>query len=121
MSKIYNGTPHQVNIVAGATFSPEIRKFIGGEVVAILSSNGVLNAQIATVETTPLGDIPVFSKEIQGFDPLPQGYDVYIVSVLYATAYKAANPGDDRIYVVADPVMSDDGKTFRGCRGIAKF
>lgn len=119
--KVYNGTPHEINIVVGATFSKELRKFLGGEVVETIPSDGTLNAKIDTVEIAPIGDIPVFAKNISGFDPLPEGYDVYVVSMLYATAYKVANPDDDRIYTVADPVMSDDGKTFRGCRGIAKF
>ena len=119
--RIYNGTPHAINVITGAMFAPEIRKYIGGDVVATLLSDGTLNALIDTVELPSFGDILVFGKEIKGYDPLPDGYDIYIVSVLYATAHKAANPKDERIYTVADPVMSDDGKTFRGCRGIAKF
>ena len=120
-SKIFNGTPHAINVVSGANFDPAIRKYIGGDVVVTIPSDGVLNAKIDTVELSPVGNIPAFGKTTTGFDPLPEGYDVYIVSVLYATAYKGSNPSDDRIYTVADPVMSDDGKTFRGCRGIAKF
>ena len=119
--KIFNGTPHEINVVVGATFSPEIRKYIGGEVVATLPSNGALNAKIDTIEVAPAGDIPVFDKKISGYDALPEGYDVYVVSMLYATAITANGQNTGNIYTVADPVMSEDGKTFRGCRGIAKF
>jgi len=90
--KIYNGTPHSINVIKGSTFDPTIRKFIGGELVKSIPSNAVLNAKINTVEVNPIDDIPVFDKEITGYDPLPEGYDIYIVSVFYATAYKADNP-----------------------------
>ncbi|MCL2159825.1 MAG: hypothetical protein FWH48_10495 [Oscillospiraceae bacterium] len=118
---IYNGTPHSINIVSGAEYNPEIRKFTGGEVVATIPSDGALNAQIDSAESGTIYNIPVYAKQITGCDPLPGNYHIYIVSALYASAYKTANPNDNRIYTVADPVMTDDGKTFRGCRGIQAF
>lgn len=119
MKKIFNGTPHSINIVVGATFNPTLRKFTGGEVVLSLPSNGVLNAKIPTTELPHIGEIPVFGKKIEGYDPIPEGYDVVIVSALYASAVEG-EPGLENIYTVADPVMSEDGQTFVGCRGICK-
>jgi len=116
--KIYNGTAHAINIVEGATLDTSDRKYKGGNIIATTPSNGILNANIETVAGEPIGDIPVYNKKIVGYDPLPEGYDAYVVSALYSVAYKAVNPDDKRIYVVADPVMSDDGKTFIGCLGI---
>jgi hypothetical protein len=117
--KIYNGTPHDIIIVVGATYNPALRKYTGGEIVLSLPINGVLNARIPTVELEPIGEIPIFSKKIEGFDPLPVGYDVVIVSALYASAVEG-EPGSECVYTVADPVMSNDGNTFIGCRGICK-
>jgi hypothetical protein len=116
---IFNGTPHSINIVKGSEFNDAIRKYTGGNVVLRIESNGLLNAKIATVEV-PGESIPTFSKEIQGCDEYPDDYDIVIVSALYATAYRnmfGEIPYSMRI--VADPVMTDDGKTFVGCRGLA--
>lgn len=119
MKKVYNGTPHEINIVQGATFSPSIRKFVGGEVVRTIPSDGALNAQIKTVEI-PGEELPTFSKEILGCDEYPEDYDIVIVSALYASAYRAKHgTAPKSMRLVADPVMTDDGKTFRGCRGLA--
>jgi len=119
MKKIFNGTPHAINIVVGATFNQTLRKYTGGEVVLSIPSNGVLNAKIPTTELAPIDGVPVFGKKIDGFDLLPEGYDIIIVSALYASAIEG-EPGSESVYTVADPVMSDDGQTFIGCRGICK-
>lgn len=118
MSKLFNGTPHAINVVEGSTFNPSIRKFVGGKVVLSIPSNGMLNAKISSTEEAPVEGIPVFGKSFTGIDPLPEGYDIYIVSALYASA--AARNGVDmsKIYTVADPVYTEDGNSFLGCRGI---
>lgn len=118
--KIYVAVPHDIIIVAGAEFAPAIRKYIGGEVIKTLSSDGVLNAKIETKLSSTEDGIPVFEKEVIGCDQYPEGYDMVVVSALYASAYRKVHgnvPASMRL--VADPVMSDDGKTFRGCRGLA--
>lgn len=118
--KIFNGTPHQINIVAGSVFNPSIRKYTGGEVVKSIPSNGMLNAKMVSEELKPLaGGIPVFGKAFNGVDPLPEGYDVYIVSALYSSAAQKAGMDCSKVYTVADPVMSEDGNSFVGCRGLA--
>ena len=120
MAKIYIGVPHNINIVTGSEFSPAIRKYIGGEVTMTLHSDGVLNAKIETELVE--GDtkaIPEYAKRVRGCDPYPEGYDIVVVSALYASAFRQVHgyvPSSMRL--VADPVMSDDGKTFRGCRGL---
>jgi hypothetical protein len=117
--KIFNGTPHAINVVKGATFSPSIRKWTGGQVVLSISSSGMLNAKIDVEELNPLGEIPIFGKKISGCDPLPEGYDIYIVSALYSSAALKSGMDVSKCYTVADPVMSEDGTTFVGCRGLA--
>ena len=118
--KIYNGTPHSINVVEGATFDGAIRKWTGGHVVLSIPSDGMLNAVIKTADGPTLeGGIPTFRKQVVGCDPLPEGYDVYVVSLMYASAHGQTQHGN--LYTVADPVMSDDGRTFVGCRGLQQY
>jgi hypothetical protein len=118
MTNIYNGTPHAINVVDGAVFNSTIRKYTGGSVVLSIPSNGMLNANVTTVDLPAVGGIPVFGKAFTGVDTLPDGYTIYIVSAMYASA--AARNGIDmsNVYTVADPVYTDDGNSFLGCRGI---
>jgi phosphoribosylcarboxyaminoimidazole (NCAIR) mutase len=118
--KIFNGTPHSVNVVTNGTFSPEIRKFIADvpEIIATILSNGVLSAKIDTITAAPINGIPVFEKKISGCDELPEGYDIYIVSALYVSTARVAGMDTSKLYTIADPVYSLDGKTIHGSRGI---
>lgn len=121
--RIYNGTPHAINIVTGAVFKAEIRKYVIPEgkevtVVASIPSDGVLSAKIDTVDLPDIDGIPVYGKSIVGCDPLPEGYDLYIVSALYASAVRAQGGDTSKLYTVADPVYTEDGRTILGCRGI---
>jgi hypothetical protein len=118
MTKIYNGTPHAINVVTGASFNANIRKYTGGTVVLSIPSNGMLNAKINAVDLPAVDGIPCFGKSFSGVDSLPDGYDIYIVSALYSSAAIKAGMNMSKIYTVADPVMSDDGNSFLGCRGI---
>jgi hypothetical protein len=116
--KIFNGTPHAVTIVSGATFNPAIRKFSGGQVVMTIPSNGMLNAKMSTIELPSINGIPCFGKSFEGVDALPEGFDIYIVSALFSSAMQKEGADMSKIYTIADPVMSEDGNTFIGCRGI---
>lgn len=124
---IVNMTPHSVNICdpKAIRFDASIRKWVADDpataVIETISSSGVLNAKISTVEGGVIEGIPTFEKKIEGCDPLPDDPDaVFIVSALYASAYMKQGGDPDRIMLVADPVMSTDGKSFVGCRGLAK-
>lgn len=124
--KVFNGTPHPINIVSNGVYNTSIRKYTIGNgedpvIDGSIPSSGILSALVKTVDSDPLVglfSIPVFKKEIQGVDPLPDGYDVYIVSALYANAYRAVYGNMDKLYTVADPVYSEDGRTILGSRGI---
>lgn len=118
---IFNGTPHPIHIIKGAVFKAEIRKYIGGKIVTTIPSNGMLSAEIYTNSLGTYNDIPVFNKGILGCDPLPVGYDVIIVSQLYASALRASGELSNNVYTVADPVYSEDGKSFMGCLGICQL
>ncbi len=118
MTKIFNGTPHAINVVDGAVFTASIRKYTGGTVVLSIPSNGMLNAKVSTVDMPAVDGIPCFGKAFSGVDVIPSGYDIYIVSAMYASAAKAAGVDCSKLYTVADPVYTDDGTSFIGCRGI---
>jgi len=118
MKKIFNGTPHAINVVENSVFNPAIRKYTGGDIVLSIPSNGMLNAKINAVDLPDVDGIPVFGKSFSGVDNLPEGYDVYIVSALYSSAAQKAGMDMSKIFTVADPVYTEDGNSFTGCRGI---
>lgn len=118
MKKIFNGTPHAINVVEGSTFNPAIRKYTGGTVVLSIPSDGMLNAKVSTVDMPAVDGIPCFGKAFSGVDMLPEGYDIYIVSAMYASAAAKNNVDMSKVYTVADPVYTEDGNSFIGCRGI---
>jgi hypothetical protein len=112
--KIFNGTPHPINIIGGEIeFKHDLRKFVTNSPVIekSIAKNSTLSA---TIETN-LVDGFVFEKKITGCDKLPEGFDIYVVSALYATAYQGIYGKNERLYTVADPVYSLDGKTIHGC------
>lgn len=120
-----NNTPHEINIIdpKDIHFDPVIRKYVapgGTTPIITIPSSGILNARISTVDSDPIDGIPVFDKKIEGCDPLPNDNEIHIVSALYASAAAKSDIDMNRIMLVADPVMSEDGKTFIGCRGLVK-
>jgi len=121
--KIFNGTPHAINVIVNCVSKPEIRKLVvvdgvAPEIIANIPSSGMLSAQIESVESAPIADIPIFEKKVTGCDPIPKNYDIIIVSALYVSAARAMGLDTARLYTVADPVYSADGRTILGCKGI---
>ena len=124
MKNILVAVPHDIHIIEGSTFNPALRKWVGGDHVKTLAKSGiVLSAKIVTepVMQDP-AEIPIFSKKITGFDSIPMEHndcDIVIVSALYASAAISMGSSDiHRLYTVADPVYTEDGNSFLGCRGI---
>jgi hypothetical protein len=121
--KIFNATPHNINIVVNSVSDPTIRKMVTDkpEITMVIPSNGMLSAKINTVEASNDGGLPVFRKEIVGCDELPEGYEVIIASALYCSAVRQLGKDTTNLYTVADPVYTTDGKTIVGSRGICPF
>jgi hypothetical protein len=118
---IINCTPHAINIIDNATFNSDLRKWTTSNpnIVATIPSSGVVSAKIDAVDLRPINGIPVMGKTIVGVDPLPEGDDaIYVVSALYASAYRTIHGNVERLYTVSDPVYSEDGRTILGSRGI---
>lgn len=130
--RIWNFTPHAINIVEGCTYDMKIRKYVysGSEgkylIKKALSSDGVLNAKLGASDkpATFVEGIPVWEKYIKGIDEIPENVaddDIIVVSALYASAYNKCNGRDPRLYTVSDPVYVEDSDgNFKivGCRGI---
>lgn len=120
---IFNGTPHELNFVTNGVADTAIRKLVipfgeEPEIVMSIPSSGMLSAKIETVQTESIDGIPVFAKRVTGCDPIPEDYEVIVVSALYVSAARAMGLETSRLYTVADVVYSQDGRTILGCRGI---
>lgn len=121
---ILNFTPHEICIIKNASFNSTIRKWTapdGTEPSMVIKSSGVLSANINTITNGDIAGIPLFTKNIEGCNEIPDWVkddDYVIVSALYASAYRATHDDCSKLLLVADPVMSEDGKTFLGCRGL---
>jgi hypothetical protein len=125
MQKIFNGTPHPITIIeaASTSYNEALRKATSEAptVLREVPSTGVLSAHR---EEHPAGDIdgiPVSRATYRRVDPLPEGYDAYIVSALYASAAKELGYPTERLYTVSQPVYSPDGRTILGCLGLTAF
>jgi hypothetical protein len=122
---IINNTPHAINVIDpdDCRFDTTIRKWVADPnvtPVVTIPSSGPLNADIITVDVDPVDKIPMFAKAIRGCDPLPNDGAIHIVSALFASAFIKGGGNPNRILLEADPVMSPDGKTFLGYRGLTK-
>lgn len=121
--KITNLTPHNINIInqESCTFKPEFRKWVteNPQITKSIPSSGMVSAKINSIISGNIDGIPEYDKEIVGLDSLPEGYDIYIVSAIYAVAAQKAKI-DKPIYVITEPVFDLEGKTVLGCLGISK-
>lgn len=127
--RIFNFTPHDIVIMRGSEFKPEIRKYIRTvdtvEVTRIPSS-GILSAKIETAFTDTVNGIPVYRKAVIGIDEIPDSVsadDIIIVSALYASAYAMIHGDTDQLYTISDPVYDVNGDSISviGCRGICEM
>lgn len=123
---VFNGTAHQINIYAlGQCDQSDPRKLIvlEGESPLHTIEGGVnLNAQKGNLPA-PEGDFPfpvAGAVAFMGHDPLPEGYDVYIVSNLYRSAVKELGGDTSRLATVNGVVYSDPANPRPcGCLGLA--
>lgn len=124
MAKIFNATPHAINIVSNGSFIPAMRKIalpegVAPAIIRSIPSNAVVSAKINKVEASEIDGIPIQSQSVVGIDDLTEGYDAYIVSAIYAVAARQLGRDTSKLYVIADPVFTTDGATIIGCRALA--
>jgi hypothetical protein len=121
--KIYNATPHSISIISRADceYVEASRKFVceNPEPIVVIPSSGMKSVIFESIKIDGNVIIPMYKKTIKSIEPLPDGYDIYIVSALYATAHEAKG-GIKDVYTVADPVYTPDCKTIIGCLGLMK-
>lgn len=120
---ILNFTPHVLNFFNSndVVFDASIRKNVakdGATPFLTIPSSGMLSAKIDTVDGDPVAGIPTFIKKVTGCDPLPAVDSPVVVSALYAVAAQKSGLDMSRVFTVADPVFSADGRTVLGCLGI---
>jgi hypothetical protein len=124
--KIYNGTQHQINIFSLEQCDrTDPRKLIvlEGEKPIYTIEGGVnLNAKKGN-KPAPEGEFPFpvsGAVTFEGYDPLPDGYDVYIVSNLYRSAVAELGGDTSKLATVNGVVYSDsDNPRPCGCLGLA--
>lgn len=127
--KIVNLTPHPITILSeeDIQYNPMIRKWTTSKKnvvpIAQIPSQGLANAKTSVEHCDPINGIPVMRKALAGVDPLPseESDTIFVVSALYATSYRKLYPESKvKLYTIADPVYTEDGRTVLGSRGICE-
>ena len=125
--KIYNGTQHQINfynLEQCDQSNPRKLIVLEGQVpVYTIEAGTNLNAIKGNAQLTQQYDLPfkvngavVFTN----YDPLPEGYDLYIVSNLYRSAVKELGGDTSKLATVNGVVYYDtDNPRPCGCLGLA--
>lgn len=127
--KIFNGTPHVITVFAEADTYPIQggRKLVlksGSQPIFVLpAGDKMLNAEKSNRPAPPQGDCPIPLKGgviFTGRDPLPEGYDLYVVSNLYRSATVELGY-DPRQLATVDGTVYDSEDALRpcGCLGLA--
>ena len=109
--KIMNCTPHPINI-----------SLDGREIVFNPSGYVPRVSQTETLSEI-IDDIPFVKMEYGAVEPLPKSEEetIYIVSALYATAYRAQYPNSNvRLAVPARPIRNEKGQII-GSGALAKI
>lgn len=121
LMRIFNGTPHMINIIDKSSCyeNMNLRKLVSSEPVYLhkIPTNKVLNVEFKTTHVEGI----IFKNEIVSINELPKHYGIYIVSALYASAYSTLRLREpSKLYTVCDTVYDSDGKTILGCIGLCK-
>lgn len=124
--KIFNGTQHQINIYSiDQCDQSNPRKLIvlDGEMPQTIIAAGTNLNCVKENLPAPEGN---FGFNVKGavvftsYDPLPEGYDYYIVSNLFRSAVKELGGDTSRLATVDGVVYSDvDNPRPCGCLGLA--
>jgi hypothetical protein len=121
MTKIYNGTQHEINFFQEHqcdTTDPRKLIVLDGEQPFHTIPGGTNLNCVRTNKTAPTIDVPFTVKgavEFTHYDPLPEGYDIYIVSNLYRSAVKELGGDTSKLATVCDTVYSKNDGQIRPC------
>ncbi|MEM1312157.1 MAG: hypothetical protein AAGF07_01700 [Patescibacteria group bacterium] len=124
--KIYNGTTHQINFYSESQTTLVGRKLVvkeGEKPLYSLSTGEKVLGCVKYDSTTPEGlkKLPfmvVGAQKFKEVDPLPPGYDLYIVSNIYRSAVQANGGDTSKLGVVSGVVGDSEGRAC-GCLKVA--
>ena len=124
--KIFNGTQHEINIYSlDQCDQSDTRKLIvlEGQKPSFTVPPGTNLNAVKGNKPAPEGDFPFPVQGaviFEGYDPLPECYDIYIVSNLYRSAV-AELGGDTSYLATVNGVVYADRNNPRpcGCLGLA--
>ncbi|QIW88590.1 hypothetical protein [Pseudanabaena phage PA-SR01] len=127
MTTIYNATPHQINFFPkeDVQFDVTQRKFIaavGATPIYTIEKGTPVNCKTANAPTPVIENCPVSvvgAVQFVSYDPLPEGYDIYIVSNLYRSAVQALGGDTSKLATVTDTVYSAGDVKPCGCLALA--
>jgi hypothetical protein len=127
---IYNGTSHPINILPKeeCEYDPTSRKYVlQGEAKPRYIIPAGINLSVSLTETeeipltgyyqlncSALSPALKIRPKFKDIDPLPEGYDLYVVSNLYLQGAIALGKDISKLATVADPVYSKDSRPI-GC------
>lgn len=124
--RFFNGTPHPINLIAGAEYQSAVRKHTGGHEIAVIPPSGMLlSAELRTLPVVELGQGVTVARQVAvACDPMPEtarAADYVIVSAIYALAYRQMFPGDSvKLVTPRDLVVASIEKPIPvGCLGFA--
>lgn len=128
MTSIYNATAHAINFYdkSDVEFDISQRKYISavGATPIYSVAKGILPANCKTVNapTPSIENCPVpvvGAVQFTGYDELPEGYDLYIVSNFYRSAVQALGGDTSKLATVTDTVYSAGDIKPCGCLALA--
>ncbi len=123
---IYNGTAHEITIFSTEDTSPgkDGRKLLlkeGAVPITTIEAGTNLNCSKRNLESPLLNTkIPIVGAIVfDGVDLLPSGYDLYIVSNLYRSAYKELHGDTSKLATINGAVYQTEKDTRPvGCLGL---
>jgi hypothetical protein len=89
------------------------------KILVSIAPTFILNVRIDTIRKK-YENITISEKRILSVDYPPVGYDMYVVSRIFADAWISAGYPADGFYIPENLVFSRDGKTIVGCKELRK-
>jgi len=115
MTTIYNATPHTINIYSEADTTPvqNGRKLIlnqGMITSRVIEAGTPVNCTKQNLAAPSIeSDIPLTGAVVfTSYEPLPEGYDIYIVSNLYRSAVKELGGDTSKLATVDGTVYESE-------------
>ena len=127
--RILNATPHPIYFYKEhqVCYDEKQRKYFledpNTEPAFVIEPSGVLlNVKVKYSLKEVKDGIPIYVQEVEHLDPVPEDYDIVIVSNLYASyAIKFGIAGVERLYTISQPVYADENNPRPiGCLGLDK-